>query len=338
MDPLPADTTESYFRRPKYLSPTSYALWRADRTQYYLQYLSPHKPPRPPQNNHMSVGSAFDAYAKSYLHKLLVGDNDPKFEFNTLFEAQVEPHNRDEARRAGHDCYQAYVQSGALSELQQTLQKGIGKPRFEFTIEGVVSGTRPSKDIRILGVPLSGKPDLWFTTQCAQNIIFDWKVNGYYSASGVSPVAGYVRLYPGFEAHKSVIIEKIGTVRTSKNMPLNQTKQEWADQLCIYSWVLGAPVGSEVIGIIHQLVCRKTGIRIAEHCSRLDAEYQHELFHGLSVAWNRIQEGVIFDNMTAAESLDYAKSLDKMYYNPNTNAIPIEELDSISKLPMWASK
>jgi hypothetical protein len=75
----------------------------------------------------MSIGSSFDAYAKSWLHENLFGKgNDPRFEFQALFEAQVEPHNRDWALQNGQYVFEQYKQSGALSDLLGELRKVNG--------------------------------------------------------------------------------------------------------------------------------------------------------------------------------------------------------------------
>ena len=61
----------------------------------------------------MSVGGSFDAYAKSALHERLFGKGAaPQFEFQTIFENQVEPHNRDFALEAGKYIFDCYVLTG----------------------------------------------------------------------------------------------------------------------------------------------------------------------------------------------------------------------------------
>jgi hypothetical protein len=44
------------------------------------------------------------------------------------------------------------------------------------------------------GVPLFGKPDVFFMNAEGAHVVFDWKVNGYCSKSAVSPAPGYKRI------------------------------------------------------------------------------------------------------------------------------------------------
>ena len=93
-------------RRPRYLSPTAISLWSKSREDYYIQYMADNRPPRDPQTMPMSIGSAFDAFAKNFLHQALFGvGNDPRFDLETLFQAQVEPQNRDWAWKNGAEAF-----------------------------------------------------------------------------------------------------------------------------------------------------------------------------------------------------------------------------------------
>ena len=65
----------------------------------------------------MSIGSAFDAFLKSHLHKVLFGGTDPRFELEAIFEEQVESHNRDWAKVHGEYVFNFYRECGALADL-----------------------------------------------------------------------------------------------------------------------------------------------------------------------------------------------------------------------------
>ena len=71
----------------------------------------------------MAVGSSFDAFVKAALHKALFDKIDPKFEFSTIFESQVEPQCRDFALVAGKVCFDAYKLTGAYDELLALLKQ-----------------------------------------------------------------------------------------------------------------------------------------------------------------------------------------------------------------------
>src|SRR5688572_28983595 len=123
-------------RTISYLSPSSISVYRSNPTEFYLRYLVDDRPERVPQNAPMAIGSAFDAYVKSYLHNALFGAVDSKFELRTLFEAQVESQCRDLAWDHGRYAFDCYKDSGALSDLMLEMQRGIGEPRFEFSAQG----------------------------------------------------------------------------------------------------------------------------------------------------------------------------------------------------------
>ena len=87
------------------MSPTSVSKFFSDKDEYYLNYLALDRPPRMPQTAPMSVGSAFDAYAKAHLYKHLYGNfcQGDEFKFEVIFEQQVDVHQRDFALGAGKD-------------------------------------------------------------------------------------------------------------------------------------------------------------------------------------------------------------------------------------------
>jgi hypothetical protein len=129
----------------------------------------------------MSVSGSFDAYVKAALHERLFGKGaDPQFEFNTIFEKQVEPQNRDFALEAGKYIMACYVMTGAFEELLAMLEKSKETPRFEFEVHG-----------DIMGVPFVGKPDCRFVHECGPHVILDWKVKGFCSKYGASPSKNY---------------------------------------------------------------------------------------------------------------------------------------------------
>ncbi|MCV5968541.1 hypothetical protein, partial [Lactococcus petauri] len=84
----------------------------------------------------------------------------------------------------------AYKLQGALSDIMIDLEGAVGKPRFETSIEGYVTAIAINPN----GIPLLGKPDIFFLTKKGATVIFDWKVNGYCSNYNKSPSAGYIRI------------------------------------------------------------------------------------------------------------------------------------------------
>jgi hypothetical protein len=163
-------------RIPKALSPTALRLFATNREDFYLERLADVRAPKPAQKQYMAIGSGFDAQAKSALHRDL-GGCDPQFEFETIFELQVESHNRDWAREHSKRVFAAYQASGAYQRLLELLEQA-SDVRFEFEVSKTIGG-----------VPMTGRPDLRF--QIGElKITLDWKVKGYMSAA--SPSQCYV--------------------------------------------------------------------------------------------------------------------------------------------------
>lgn len=258
----------------------------------------------------MAVGSAFDANVKSVLHKQLVGDNDPRFEFTTLFEAQVETHCRDKALIAGKEVYDAYVAHGALADLVADLEGCVGAPKFESSIQGNVERIGGSFG----AVPILGKPDIFFITKNGARVIFDWKVNGYYSKA--SPKPGYVRCLPERDRHADCMVMQHQGYNINVQRPLNTVDSEWADQTASYAWLLGEEVGSKFIVAIDQIACNSNKnhkFRIAQHRSHVSEAHQIDLFERYHKAWYAIQNDHIFDGMTKEESIAKCKTLELVY-------------------------
>lgn len=281
-------------RRRKYISPSSLALFYKNQEEHYVKYISPNKPEDFPQTQPMSIGSAFDAYAKNYLYEGLFGKGkDPKFELEALFDAQVEPHNRDWAREHGEYCFEQYKSAGCLADLMTELKNAQGEPRFEFDLLGVVGGEREpvsrvlgieKEDPTIIdvsftvidgeqkptvterkmpatlkGVPFLGKPDCHYHNAKGASVILDFKVNGYCSNYPPSPKPGYLRMRSAGKfnhgSHKKCHPMMFNGMQINIANKLNDVDPSWAAQLAIYAWLLGEPIGGEFIVGIDQLCC-----------------------------------------------------------------------------------
>lgn len=305
----------------KYLSPSSISKYVDNPSGFYLQYLADNRPEREPQTEAMAVGSAFDAYCKSYLHNALYGDKKPEFALETIFEKQVEPHNRTKAREDGIYVFDQYKKAGCLADIMIELKSCIGEPRFEFEVEGMVAGK--SEIAKSVGpIPFLGKPDICYTHKEGARIVTDWKVNGFYSKSGKSPMQGYVRLRDingGYGSYKGILATRWKGVRINHSHKLDMLDQSWARQISIYAWLLGEEVGSqEFVAGIDQVVCRpnptkpKPNIRFAEHRLKIGAEFQHKLFDLATEIWTNSNDGWFFKDLNKIQSQLKCESLDKV--------------------------
>lgn len=296
-------------RKPSYISSSSLGLWESDRERYYLKHLADVKPPKESQFDYMGIGSAFDAFVKSALHEALFGVGaDPAYERNALFTSQVEPQNRDVCWEAGQYAFEAYKLCGAYDDLLADMKRSEFSPQFEFRLDKVVEG-----------VPLMGYPDCYYIHKSGAHIVLDWKVNSYFSKYAASPYKFYSMVRDGWgettakpsrrcsQAHPKYKEMTHRDVKIGSHY-LEDTCADWADQLSIYSWMLGERVGSEdAIVCIDQLACKhREGafplIRIANHRARISAKWQNQLVQRLTSCWKAIQSGHIFTDLPIDES------------------------------------
>lgn len=292
---------------PKFLSPTSLHLWESDREAFYQRYLSGVEQKERAQTLPMAVGSAFDAYVKSELVQHIFGKTPPEYSLEALLEDQVDECILPEAREAGKHVFRCYFTSGAYAELLDLICRSGKEPKFEFKLTGIVDG-----------VPLLGKPDCWFMFNDAQ-VVLDWKVNGYCSTTPTSPKKLYAYCRDTWESttilkatrggdgpHKSYVPFDFHGMQIGTHY-LEDTDKDWADQLAIYSWMLGTPVGNEsVIACIDQIVAKPTDglplLRVAQHRCRLGSFWQHSLLGRLKDCWNTVTSGHIFSELPREES------------------------------------
>lgn len=306
----------------QYLSPSAIALWKKDRQTFYWRYLSPQRPPGDPQTQPMSIGSAFDARVKSFLHQTLFGASHAdsnKFQFDAIFEAQVEPQHRDWARSNSEYVFEQYRSSGALKDLLLDLQQGDNQ-RFEFELMGVVHGQREGVQEKIQGVTLLGRPDLSYVNRHGTHIILDWKVNGYCSYGNTSPKPGYIKLRQGGgivnKMHGDCMPMLHNGTMVNMGCRLETLDEDWAQQLSIYAWLLGEPIGGDQVYAIDQIVGASVQgslpkLRIAEHRVICTPAWQHRLFAEICDIWEIVHSDHIFRDLSLEDSQGRCALLDK---------------------------
>lgn len=335
-------------RKPKSLSYSAWALFEKDPEEFFVRYLAGTKAPRLPQENFMSVGSAFDAYAKATLHWAVYGhDGNGEFSFGKLFEDQVEEHNRDWALNAGKYVYNCYKISGSYHYLLDLLLKSIEPPRFESKLDGFING-----------VPFSGKPDLRFMLQLYDNeplrVIFDWKVKGYCSKYGASPTPGFALCRDGYDYRplKLNATKKFPDGKPSashgtshdrylaynhRGLTINEAymescNDEYADQVSCYGWLLGERPGDEnVVVWIDETVAKFMGVdakpqlRIANHRARVSRDHQLALVQKITRCWDAITNGHIFVDLPPTDSDNRCEVLDQMAVGLQTDGSSSED-------------
>jgi hypothetical protein len=288
------------------LSPTSLHLWESNREDFYVKYLSGLERQDEKQSLAMAVGSSFDAYVKSALCKHIFGSCPPGYSLDELLREQVDAEILDDAMAAGKHVFSRYVDCGAYNELLDWICRSDETPRFEFKLTGEIEG-----------ISLMGKPDCWFTHK-GIHVVLDWKVNGYCSNSATSPKKLYSHCRDtwgedegkptrgGAGPHKMYVPMDYHGLQIGSHY-LDDTDAGWADQLCIYSWMLGVPVGAEEVVTCIDQIAAKPGdlsplLRVAQHRCRISKFWQHSLLGRLQDCWRTIQSGHIFTDMSREES------------------------------------
>lgn len=305
-------------RRREYLSHSAVKMFYDDTEQFFIRYLSEERCDNEPQTQPMSIGSAFDAYAKSYLHGHLFGKNhkhSAEFEFDTLFPKQVESQHRDWALEHGRYVWACYRDSGALADLLLDLSSAIGEPRFEIELVSRISTVGGDEQI-----PLLGKPDIFFINNAGCPVIIDWKVNGYCSKSPPSPKPGFLKIRSTDQSkcsgeHKNAKPGMFQGMLINTAANLEQVDQDWGNQLSMYGWLCGADVGDEFLVGIDQLVCKKDAtpyptIRVAEHRTKAGRQNQLDLFDRIAHCWDVISSDHIFRDLTPEESANRCLALE----------------------------
>lgn len=285
----------------------------------------------------MAVGSAFDAYAKAYLHDRIYGKNhkeSAKYDLKSIFEAQVESQHRDAMFPIGAYIFKCYKDSGALADLMLELQTCVDEPRFEFEVRGTVDGVREGASAKRLGIPLLGKPDLKFINAQGASVVYDWKCNGYYSKA--SPLKGYIQCRdqsgPHWErkgAHKDAHLILQKGIWLNAACYLEECSSDWATQIAMYGWLLGDAVGVENIVGVDQLVFNSEKMqgefphmRVASHRSRVSSEFQYGIITRLTRLWNIITDKPFwfFRDLSPEDSAKKCALLDgraSLYADPN---------------------
>jgi hypothetical protein len=307
-------------------------LWEKNPEEFYLRYQADHAAPRLPQEPPMAVGASFDAYVKSALQAALFGTGaDPKFAFEAIFESQVEEPCRDFARAAGQHVFDCYKLTGSFDELLALLQRSVERPRFEFKVDGVIAGA-----------PFTGKPDCRFVLDFGLGLIhciLDWKVRGYCSKYATSPSKGYMLCRDGYRSEKPS--KSHGTQHTNflefnhRGFIVNAgymecCNEEYADQLCLYGWLLGEKPGDEnVVGMIEEIAAKPASpaplLRVANHRARIKADHQTKLLERVGRCWEAVTSGNIFPDLTPEENAGRREVLEETALSLGKTAGPYDD-------------
>lgn len=327
---------------PNYLSPTSISKAYTDPDDFFNTYSSIDPPERYPQSYQMMFGSAFDGAVKNFLQTRLLGENNvpPEFQYQQIIEDQCDEqfwNKEHEKYNPEHDAFywaeyllKAYKVSGALQDLLTPLLAASEQPRFEFTVSSEIKLKRDAS-----GVVLLGKPDVYFKTKEGNQVIYDWKCNGIYSKSAMSPKKEHMMVRDGWHdtqrpnydgiiykhsrshmtQHKQAFPFFHKGLKINGNSCFSTIDSTWAAQLCTYGWLMGEDIGSDFVLGIDQL-CGAPGeymkpkIRVASHRAIVYPKWQQEFYGRAKALWDKLQVGHVFINETKERS---DEMVDEMY-------------------------
>lgn len=298
----------------KFISPSGLETWLKSQDEYYTKYVAKNRPPKILQTGPMSVGGAFDSYVKSDLHTRLYGPVETArkgLDFDTLFNKAIETHNLDFALKAGAEVYRQYIASGAYARLLRQLESAKNV-QFEYTLDGREITVNTDVPYETTAVIMLGKPDLSFLTKQDVFVVSDWKVNGYCSNSGASPLPGYVLSHKTKNIHKDAHPGFHGDVEYNMINSLEDGKPDWARQLSVYSWLHNAPFAGEFIVQIEQCTFRSGVGHFVTHSNMISPEFQRKTLEQFQKVWDRVHGGWFFRELTRPESDARCERLENM--------------------------
>ena len=255
-------------KTPRSLSYSSMTLWEKNPEEFYLRYLAEHPAPRLPQEPPMAVGSRFRRLRQGRpATTILFGTAvDPQFAFEAIFESQVEPQCRDFALTAGQARLRRLQ---AVRRLRRTARAAEAVRRAApLRVQGRWHHCRRCRS------PASRTAASCSTSasDCI-HCILDWKVRGYCSSMPPARRKGYMLCRDGYQSDKPS--KSHGTQHTNylaynhRGLTINAgymeyCNDEYADQLCLYGWLLGEKPGDEnVVGMIEEIVAKPADARAA---------------------------------------------------------------------------
>lgn len=286
------------------ISPTNFQLWRENKMAWWAKYAVKNLD-REPQTLPMSLGSAFDSMVKGELYEILLGQ---KGMFEQLFEASVEKHNRDQILPTAKLVYEEYKRLGGVANIAADLRNAT-EIHMEVSVKGMSN----------IGVQLNGKPDLWYIGRDGKTIVIhDWKVNGYFSASGTSPKPGYTRTYGGSGRINNAISQSHPALTRAVSTEYFETVgQDWAVQECMYSWMLGCEDINNVICSIDQLTFRNGTQRVTSYAGLLGQKFVDDLKDEVIQMDQDIRDGHPFKD----KSLEDCKAVLAQFSDPDFAAL-----------------
>lgn len=304
-------------REFKYISPSSLSKFYSSREEFYKSYLAENYLERDPSTRPMLLGSGFDAFVKNELMRCLKGGESvmlgKPFHLQTLFNKQVqEGEHRQWAWETGGKLFLDYKDCGAFDTLFTELSSGTD---IEFEHEVFDELTLPSG----LVVKIRGFVDLCYKNKEGL-VIVDWKCNNHCGKRKMSPKPFYIIRRPSLKPHRSDFLVDRGVLMTSQCF--SKIDKKWAEQLVIYSWMLGSPIGDPCVLQIEQLLGVPDGdCEIVTYRGSVSEEFQLEVVNKIERMFKTIKSGHIFDEVSRTESDKICSHLESTIKSRMSNSV-----------------
>lgn len=279
-------------------SPSSLRMFSEDRSNFYLTYIAKNRPPRSPQTMPMGLGSYFDCRVKDQIQLDVL--KQPSL-FSSEMLSSVEIPIRDEIAPHGERVWDMYKSVGAWKWLKKLLRKVT-----DITTEEMISA-------KVGAVELRGIPDLIFKVE-GKWVIFDWKVNGYFSMSNVGPHKYYSKLLEVAGKNKmhrqSMITNPVLLLNGMHTM--DECNEGWSTQLATYAMIMG--IEEDFIAMIDQLtfVNGSAGkeLRCGQFRMKITQDYMEDVYNKYELMDSVVKSGHIFTDMTRQQSNERCEELE----------------------------
>ena len=105
---------------------------------------------------------------------------------------------------------------------------------------------------------------------------------------------------------------------------------DWADQTCMYGWMMGEKVGDDrLVVCIDQVVAKpnnpKPLLRIAQHRCQVSPAHQFGLAQRLRVMWDSVQGGHVFNHLSEEDNKTKCEELDRLAISMISDGTPEED-------------
>lgn len=295
-------------REPSYLSPSSLVQFEKNPNRFYLERMAPNRIEKEPQSPAGGAGSAFDVLIKTALAERL--DNLAVVKQRILDDL----YNPEDKNKYRDVPFKEMFYEISVEEQNRELVRSTAEKLCALYKSSVFYKDTPFTDIEIhrhfnvlnSGVPIFMKLDA--VVNYGSYEPFDWKVQGYGSASGASPKPGYKMI----QDESGNLLGCHKDYRT--DISIHSIDERWGDQLTTYGWGLGHPPLTPFKVYVDALIIRPTGVRIARYEGWVTLEAQKNLLRRYEHAWAMIKSGEFLKTLCSERKIVEQLASEERWY------------------------